>query len=166
MIQLIPANSHCRTFALFAFLSVFLLLSCNNDDDQGENNNNQNMEQIRATMTSGTWSIVLYNDSGADETNNYEGYTFTFGSNGTLVAASATETYSGTWSVTDSDNSNDDNSNDDISDIDFNIAFSTPEILAELTDDWDIDNYTSTRIELFDISGGDNSTDLLTFQKN
>ncbi|WP_224487923.1 hypothetical protein [Robertkochia flava] len=146
--------------------STLLLFSCDDNDDQGENTNMRNMEEIRANITSGTWIIELYNDSGEDETGIYAGYSFSFNSNGTLVADNGNEQYNGTWSVSDDDDSDDDNSSSNEDDIDFNIAFSTPGFLAELTDDWDIDTYSSSRIELFDISGGDNTTDLLTFRKN
>ncbi|WP_242015591.1 lipocalin-like domain-containing protein [Robertkochia marina] len=147
-------------------LVLLLLTSCNNDDDQGENTNSQTIEEIQNNMISGTWSIILYNDSGVDETSDYNDYTFTFNSNGSLLAESSTASYSGTWSVTNSSNSNDDNNSSQDEDIDFNIAFSTPDILLELTDDWDVETYSPTRIELFDVSGGDGTTDLLTFQKN
>ena len=36
---------------------------------------------------------------------------------------------------------------------------------AKLSDDWDILEYTSGRIRLIDVSGGDGSTDYLTFEK-
>lgn len=153
-------------YFMFPLLALILLTSCNDDDDQGENINAQTIEEIQNNMISGTWSIVLYNDSGVDETNDYNDFTFTFSSNGSLLAESSTESYTGTWSVSDSSSSNDDNSSSDNDDIDFNIAFSTPDILLELTDDWDVETYSSTRIELFDVSGGDGTTDLLTFQKN
>ncbi|MFN7419673.1 MAG: hypothetical protein ACK5RV_02185, partial [Flavobacterium sp.] len=70
-------------------------------------------------------------------------------------------TYTGVWSVTDS-NSNDDS----MDDLDFNIAFTTPANFLELTDDWDIQSRTDTKIELIDISGGNGGTDYLTFEKN
>ena len=49
---------------------------------------------------------------------------------------------------------------------DFNIAFSSPADFADLTDDWDIVQFTSVRIELIDVSGGNGGTDKLVFEKN
>ncbi|MBT8259522.1 MAG: hypothetical protein KJO49_13670 [Bacteroidia bacterium] len=113
---------------------------------------------------SGTWVITLYIDSGQDETNLYNGYSFTFNSNGTLIANDGNMTINGSWSVTDSSNSSDDSSSDD--DIDFNILFSSPADFAELTDDWDVVQHSSTRIELIDVSGGNGGTDNLVFERN
>lgn len=148
-------------FVILVFSSL-LIISCDDDDDQGENYSSQTIQQIRNNMIEGSWSIVLYEDSGVNETNDYNGLVFTFNSDGNLVVQNSTQTYNGTWSVTEDDDSN----TSEESDLDFNLAFSSPEILLEITDDWDIDSFTSTRIELSDISGGDGSTDLLTFEKN
>jgi hypothetical protein len=78
-----------------------------------------------------------------------------------LTATNGTLTHTGIWSVTDS-NSNDDS----MDDLDFNIAFTTPANFLELTDDWDIQSRTDTKIELIDVSGGNGGTDYLTFEKN
>ena len=80
-----------------------------------------------------------------------------------LTATNGTNSYSGTWSVTSSDDSNDDNPS---SDLDFNILFSSPADFADLTDDWDIVTYSSTTISLRDVSGGNGGTDILVFTKN
>jgi hypothetical protein len=123
------------------------------------------VQAVADLAVSGTWFISSYVDSGTDETNDYNGYTFTFNQDGTLVADNGITTVAGTWSVTADDSSDDDdyNSSDD---IDFNIFFSAPPEFAELSDDWDIVSRSSTRIELIDISGGDGSTDTLVFVKN
>lgn len=112
-------------------------------------------------MTSGTWKITLYNDSGTVKTSNFTGYNFTFGANNSLTASNSTNNYTGTWSVTDS-NSNDDS----LSDLDFNIIFASPANFQDLSDDWDIISRTDTKIQLIDVSGGNGGTDYLTFEKN
>jgi hypothetical protein len=114
------------------------------------------------TVTSGTWRITLYEDNGVNETNNYSNYIFTFNSNGVLTAANS-PSYNGTWSVTVS------NSNVGSQDgLDFNIAFvaPAPSAFTDLTNDWGIISYTSTKIQLFDVSGGNGGTAYLTFEKN
>ena len=82
------------------------------------------------------------------------------------MASNGSNTVTGTWSVTDDSNSSDDSSSDD--DIDFNIFFPVPETsdFEDLNDDWDVVSTTPTRIRLMDVSGGDGSTDMLTFEKN
>lgn len=155
-------------YSMLIMMSLSLMSStCSTDDDDGSNNNNQNIVEVENTVESGTWRITNFVDSGQNETNDFNGYNFTFASNGTLTAANGSNTLTGTWSVTDDSNSNDDNgsSNDD---VDFNIFFPVPDSndFEDLNDYWDIVSYTSTRIELIDISGGNGGTDLLTFEKN
>jgi hypothetical protein len=148
-------------------LSLTLMSSTCSTDDDGGPNNNQNIAEIENTAEDGTWRITNFVDSGQNETNDFNGYNFTFASDGTLTATNGSNTLIGTWSVTDDSNSNDDDgsSNDD---VDFNIFFPVPDSndFEDLNDDWDIVSYTSTTIEMIDISGGNGDTDLLTFEKN
>jgi len=141
-------------------LSLALMSStCSSDDDDGNSNDNSALiADVENTVESGNWEITYYFDS-TDETSDYNGYAFTFDPNGTLTATNGTNTYAGTWSVTDSSSSS---SSDD---VDFNIFFSAPPDFEELSDDWDIIQYSSTKIELIDVSGGNGGTDYLTFEK-
>ena len=118
---------------------------CSSDDSSSLNN----QSDVINTATSGTWKITLYNDSGVVKTTNFSGYNFTFATSGVLTVVGNGATLSGTWSVTDT-NSTDDS----IDDLDFNIFFASPVDFADLTDDWDIISKTATKIQLIDISGG------------
>lgn len=155
-------------YGLCFLLSLSLTTtSCSNDDDNGNSgNNSQQIETIENNVQSGTWRITNFNDSGQDETNDFNGYNFTFGSDGALTASNGINTIIGTWSITDDSNSSDDSSSDD--DIDFNIFFpvSDDNDFEDLNDDWDTVSTTSTRIELIDVSGGNGGIDMLTFEKN
>lgn len=137
-------------------LAVFTT-GCDENDDPAP----YNTQAIEDNMEGGTWRISSFIDSGQDETNDFNGYNFTFGANGTLTATNGSTTYTGTWSITDS-NSGDDNPDD----FDFNIYFNLTNDFEDLNDDWDIESYTTTTIELIDVSGGNGGTDLLTFTKN
>ena len=132
---------------------------CSNDDDSPTTS--RNPSDIINIVNNGTWRITYYYDTDHEETSNFNGYNFTFGESNVLTASNGTNSYTGTWSVTDS-NSNDDN----LSDLDFNIAFSSPAQFEELTDDWEIIEKSSTLIKLKDVSGGNGGTDYLTFAKN
>ena len=132
---------------------------CSNDDDSPTTSTNPS--DIINIVNNGTWRITYYYDTDHEETSNFNGYNFTFGESNVLTASNGTNSYTGTWSVTDS-NSNDDN----LSDLDFNIAFSSPAQFEELTDDWEIIEKSSTSIKLKDVSGGNGGTDYLTFAKN
>jgi hypothetical protein len=123
------------------------------------------IQVVTDLAVSGSWTISSFIDSGTDETNDFTGYTFTFNSDGSLVAVNGSTTITGNWSVT-SDDSSDDDDYDSNDDIDFNIMFSAPPEFAELSDDWDIVSRSASRIELIDISGGNGGTDTLTFEKN
>ncbi|WKK67027.1 hypothetical protein [Lutimonas zeaxanthinifaciens] len=150
----------------FSFLVIIcfnlIFSACSNSDDDGDvNDNSEQITQVENTVESGTWRITNFIDSGENETSDFTGYNFSFNSDGSLVATNGTDTLTGTWSVTDDSSGSDD-------DIDFNIFFPVPDTndFEDLNDDWDIISYTSTRIELIDISGGNGGTDNLTFEKN
>lgn len=139
---------------------AFLFTTACSSDDDSSSPSNTTVEEVVNTVTSGTWRITSYIDSGNNETADFTGYNFTFGSTSLLTATNGTNTYEGTWSVTDD---NDDSPSDD---IDFNILFSAPTAFVELSDDWDVVERTSTKIRLVDDSGGNGGTDYLTFEKN
>ncbi len=149
---------------LLLVLTVLVFKSCSKDDDDNlKIVDASEIPTIKAEISTGDWRITYYFDSDKDETSDYAGYVFTFQEDGVLAVSNGSTALSGAWSITSSDNSNDDSSS---SDVDFNIVFSSPDLFEELSDDWEIKKYTSTTIELIDISGGDGSTDLLTFTKN
>ncbi len=143
---------------------IFVSCENNNDDDVLTNISAAQVTELTGIAASGSWTITYYFDD-KDETDHFNGYTFTFNTDGTLVASNGTTDINGTWSISDSDDDGDDDSPDD-SDVDFNIAFSAPADFADLTDDWDIVKYSAVKIELIDESGGNGGTDKLVFEKN
>ncbi len=151
------------THKMIAVLGILIFLTSCDKDNADDNGIAADKTEIEAAVKSGEWHITYYFDSDKDETNDYVGYVFTFNANGTLGATNGNISVSGAWSVTDSATSNDDSSDDD---IDFNIFFTSPLLFEELTDDWDIQKFTNTKIELYDVSGGDGTTDYLTFEKS
>jgi hypothetical protein len=145
---------------LFAIVFVLNTASmCSSDDSTYS----QNPNDVVNTMLNGTWVITNFNEDGVDNTSNFSGFTFTFGSANLLTATNGSENYSGFWSVTNDDSSDDSPSS---SGVDFNIVFGAPANFVELSDDWDVIERTATKIRLRHISGGDGSTDLLTFEIN
>ncbi|WP_264566777.1 hypothetical protein [Flavobacterium sp. N3904] len=154
-----------KIFVIPIVFSVFLLNvagMCSSDDDNSSTTGSNGIKtQVITTASSGTWKVTLFEENGVNETTNYTGYNFTFGSANVLTATNGTNSYTGTWSISDS-NSNDDSLND----LHFNISFSAPKDFADLSDDWDIMERTDTRIKLKDVSGGNGGTDYLTLEKN
>jgi hypothetical protein len=154
-----------RKLKLIPILAMLFMLNvasmCSSDDDNSTPTSVDPTPVVN-TVNQGTWRVTLYNNSGTIETSNFTGYNFIFGPSSVLTASNGTNTYIGTWSVT-SDNSGDDSPSPD---LDFNIAFASPSNFAELTEDWNIISYTTTKIQLIHVSGGNGGTDYLTFEKN
>jgi len=154
--------------AVIALVMGLATVACSSGDDPAPNDNNNNttssVDQTIQIASVGNWRITSFIDSGQNETADFNGYTFTFNTNGTLVATNGTTTVNGTWSVTDSNSSGDD---DNFEDDDFNIFFPVPDgnKFEDLNDDWDFISVSATKIELIDISGGNGGTDYLTFEK-
>ena len=144
-----------------AICVLSLTYSCSSDDD-GSSTSGPNINDVTTIVTSGSWKITKYIDSGNNETSDFTGYNFIFSQNNILSASNGTNEYMGVWSVTNSSSSSSSSSND----IDFNIGFSGPEKFIKLTDDWDIQSRSANKIELVDVSGGNGGTDYLTFEKN
>ncbi len=143
-------------FMAIALLSMGLIISCSKDETKVEEDiTAADMSEIKAAVESGDWKITNYTDDDIDETSNYIGYSFTFNSDGILGATDGNTAVSGAWSMTTSD----------VDELDFNIFFTTPNIFEVLTDDWEINKYSSSKIELIDVSEADNSIDYLTFEK-
>lgn len=135
-----------RTGLLGTLSLLFLLISCTSGIDTS------NTSQI---VTSGSWRVTLFTDSGNDETADFSGYSFSFNDNGTISAVKNGITQNGTWSVNNSSNK---------FNIDLGPKADTNKPLGELTDDWKILSSSNTEIRL----GDDNpaSNEFLTFTKN
>lgn len=134
------------------------LVSCSKSDDTAA----QKAEAARTALQSGTWKIETYSDDGKDETSNYMNLDFTFQSSGAVSVSGDSSSYQGTWRV-DAEGYDDSKKEKE---VELYLLFSSPAKLVELSDDWDIDSQTDTRIVLRDVSGSDGSVDLLIFQKN
>lgn len=109
-------------------------------------------------LTAGSWFVNLMEDSGTDETCDYVNYEFTFNTNGTVAAVSATNTKNGFWTAIDNSGN-----------IDFILNFDLSgagDPFEDLNDDWDVVMYSNLLIELLDVSGGGGGTDYLNFGRD
>jgi hypothetical protein len=120
---------------------------CDNNSGTGGNPN------FTSVLTDGTWRVSYFFNN-IDETSIYNGYNFTFNSNGTVAAVNGTITIVGTWSTFV-------NSGHDI----FLLKFDDNK-LDELKEDWKITEYTTTNIRLKNESSSSGETDYLYFTKN
>ena len=134
---------------IFALATVFIALgltSCKKDEPS---------TSTITTVSAGTWRVTYYWDTNRDETANFNGFNFTFGTSNLVSASNSLLTINGTWSI----------ANDD-SKIKLILAFTTNANFIEISDDWHVIERTETKIRLQDVSGGNGGTDYLTFEKN
>lgn len=143
-------------------LSLMLFISCKKDDNS--NNPAGTFVNITTDLPQNTWIISYFFENDVDVTSNFSSFRFTFQSDGTVDASNDLFTETGTWSYEDS--SNDSTDDDGIpDDEELILEFSANGLLDELSDNWHITSATSAEIELYDVSGGNGTTDYLTFTK-
>lgn len=140
-----PAGAKLGLVVLLA--ALFAQCTPNNDDNPAPNGN---------PPAAGTWRITYFFDK-QDETANYAGYTFEFGSNGSLSAAKNGQTWTGSWST------GFDDSHDKFL-IDFNG--NPPSALLELEEDWRILEQTDDFMHFEHTSGGNGDTDVVHFARD
>jgi peroxiredoxin len=120
------------------------------DDDIGGGN----QPELTAVLTSGTWyiSYCLYNNQ--DDTYYYNGYNFTFNTNGTVVAVKNATTIYGDW------------------DIEIDGSYKKLRLhfdgntFDEIEEDWKVNEFTETNIRTRHGDVGTDPIDYLYFTKN
>ena len=105
-------------------------------------------------ITSGTWYVSSFIEDTTDETYHFNGYNFTFSSNGTAIAVKNATTINGTWS---------NYMDDGYSKLDLSF---NGNLLDELEDDWRVLEFSENLIKLRHESGGSGEIHYLSFSKN
>lgn len=98
------------------------------------------------------WIVTNYTDSGKNETSDFAGYTFSFNTDGTFTAVSASETFRGSWALSTGSSSPDDSGNissDDNMDK-LTITVSGNKLMDNLNHKWLAEKITATEIWLRD----------------
>lgn len=141
-------------FLAMLFFIIASTLSCSKDEKTTANG--ITAAQVNTQIVEGTWGVSLYNKAGIDQTSDFSGYTFDFNADGSLVVTGPAKKI-GTW-----------NSSADVGKVKIPIAFETETDgpFESISDDWIVLTATDIMIELKHVSGEDESTDLLTFEKN
>lgn len=103
-------------------------------------------------LASGSWFIFYCYYEGHNETNYYQGYKFTFNSNGSIIAQKNSTTINGHWDIHDEGG---------YQRLDLN--FDGPD-LDDIETNWRVIEYNDNTIKLKEESG--NGSDYLTFTKN
>lgn len=127
------------------FCSV-VFASCTKDDSPAT---------VAGAVTNGTWRVTHFSERSNNETDDFNGYIFTFQSNGKVLAAKNGIIKEGNWSESTSSQK---------LVIDMGVKNDANKPLGELTDDWVIVSKTETKINLADDNSSSN--ELLEFTKN
>ena len=90
---------------IFGILFIILISSCSNDKDKTSPKEDFATDLI-TTLRNGNWRITYYFDTDHEETDNFNGYNFTFGAGDFFTVSNGTNDGSGNWGVIDN-NSND-----------------------------------------------------------
>lgn len=107
-----------------------------------------------AALTTGYWYVTYFFDD-TDETTDFADFTFNFNSDGSAAATDMSGTTNGIWST----------SSGDETELELNLNFGMTIPLDQIAEDWDVLEYSNDIIRLKDLSGGDGSTDFLTFER-
>lgn len=119
------------------------------------------IKKIEKAMVEGSWKVTKFVEDGVDETSDYDGAIFIFSSNGSVVVTQ-TSSYTGTWDVAKENDSDDDDISDD-KHVEFILNLPMP--FDELSDDWEIESNSESKLSLKDKSGKDDSIDYLVLEK-
>lgn len=132
-----------RIVYVIAGLVLMTAISCNK----------QQINKLEDTIISGNWKVTNFSEEGVDKTAAYVSETLTFKDNGTLIVT-GTSTINGTWDVRKEDDNDDDFELFEDKHIELNIYLPVP--LSELSDDWEVESRSDSKIVLKDDSEGEN----------
>lgn len=123
----------------------------------------QQIQKLEETIVSGNWRITSFSEDGIDKTTDYTSEKLVFKSDGTLTATGSSAV-NGTWDVRKEDDSDDDFELFDDKHIELNIYLPVP--LSELSDDWEVESRSDSKIVLKDDSEGESDHEhRLTLEK-
>jgi hypothetical protein len=142
--------------AKLSWLVIGLLcLSAAACDDDDDSRTSAKSEEVEEAVGDGTWQVTYFFDD-TDETSDFNEYVFTFTSDGSVQAVSANDIIDGTWSTRASGDSG----------AKLIIDFEgDTDPFDEISEDWNVTEYSETELVLRDVSGGSGEVDYLTFTK-
>jgi hypothetical protein len=144
-----------RLIICFSILSL-VLSSCEGSDEIPL----LNELTVTNRMTSGTWKITRLVHQNTTKTADYNGVTFDFDAISVIVNNTGTLPVAGGWGVTDE-------GFEGSPELVFTMALTSVEPrFITISEDWDIIESTSTRLQLQDENLESNTIDYLTFEKN
>jgi hypothetical protein len=82
-----------KLLLIASVIAAFAFSSCGSGMDQ----ENSSINTVTDVVTTGKWKVAIYLDANQDQTNDFDGYSFTFSRNGSLTAATGGTVTPGTW---------------------------------------------------------------------
>ncbi|MEZ4858935.1 MAG: hypothetical protein R2781_09010 [Flavobacteriaceae bacterium] len=122
-------------------------------DCSNNGGNNTNPTDFENFLTTGVWYVTYFFDD-YDETSDFASYEFSFDVDGSAAATNTSGSNPGTWDYYEDSG---------VAKVD--LFFGTTSPLDEIDEDWEILEATNDIIRLKHISGGDGSTDFLTYER-
>jgi hypothetical protein len=133
--------------------ALLLVISCSKSDTSDPS---ADLVTKSAIISTGNWKVTQFLDSGKDETTDFSALSFSFNSDGTLIAKNSTNSYTGSWVLTQSSSASDDDpSVNDLADK-ITIIISGDKLMDKLSKKWAVSQVSSSLISLTD----DNLTSL------
>ena len=157
------------------FLMSIILVSCESDDQSETMPRFDSLDVIsaQAFVGEGEWLVTEFrddddlDDDDSYDTIDFEGYVFEFNGDGSVTATLGDSVFTGAWRIELEDDSDDDDDDDDSGEMEFYLEFNASnDILEEISDDWEILEYSDTRIRLGDDDDLDDDDELLVFERN
>jgi hypothetical protein len=134
-------------------LSFLIGISCVGRK-RSEIDNKPTKQNIESTLKEHKWKISNFYDE-KDETHHFNGYSFQFNRNGSVVASKSSTTVTGTWSTFNSGNGQ----------LKLSVEFTLTEPFDELSDDWVIVENGDDKIILNDGDADPENADKVILEK-
>lgn len=159
-----------KQFSLKPVLVIILMTPTNTSNlDETETDDHlnglsplDNKNIVTIIVSDGILKITYYWDTGANDEINFDGFNFIFKANNILTATDGTNTYNGTWSITESNRYY----IDDLSDEKNNLILASPVHFAETIDNWGVIDCPPPCIKLNDIIGENGEANILICNEN
>lgn len=115
---------------------------CDEDDDNDFDDDDIDDSELRTILTNSSWRITYFFDV-SDQTEFFNGWNFSFNEDGTVFAADDADSFEGDWE-----------SYGDSGVLELDIDFDSVDPVKELDEEWEVLEYSESRIQLEDTSGG------------
>lgn len=124
---------------------VLLTVSCSKSDTTDPATDLSTQNNI---VSAGDWKVTQYVNSGVDETADFSALSFSFNTDGSIVATSTATSFTGTWSLASSTGSDDPATDDKFHK--FTIDVAGDKLMKKVSKKWLAEKVTATEIWLRD----------------